>query len=234
MCVCVCECVCVCTHMRVCVCVCACMHVCAHACGYVCGWVGHEGIGNRGAVLYYTKTTIYFLLWYNSVIVYIVLVKVISLLSAAHTPDVCTTGSCTRTSVFLNSTASTRDPPYACHGEELVFHCEVVNGVTLNWASVPDIPCDNPISYTPGDSDGQMKERRGLYRSYLVSVSRNPPNSNFTSNLTFTPPESLNSVTVVCGNQLSLCSGTEAKNTLTITGKCCFNLTCTCCFPMHS
>ena len=156
--------------------------------------------------------------------------KVVSLLSAAHTPGMCTTGS----SVSLKSaTASTRDPPYACRGEGLVFNCTVKNGASIQWASEPDISCDNPLSFTTADSDGNHKER-GSYQSYLVSVARGLPFSNFTSNLTFTPPESVNNVTVVCGDQLSSYSITKDESTLSIIGKCCFNSTCTCCFHIHT
>ena len=160
--------------------------------------------------------------------------KVVCLLSAAHTPNVCTSVSCPRTSVFLNSTtASTRDPPYACRGEELVFTCAVMNGTSIQWASKPGIPCNRPLSYTPSDREGRKKDR-SLYQSYLISVARKPPNSNFTSNLTFTPPGFMDNVIVVCGDQLPFCSRTEAEITLSITGKCCFNLIFTCCFPMAS
>ena len=160
--------------------------------------------------------------------------KLVSLLSAAHTPDVCTPVSCTRTSVFLSSTtARTRDPPYACHGKELAFSCKVINGVSIQWASEPDIPCKNPLSYTTSDRNGTRKDR-GSYHSRLISVARSPPHSNFSSVLKFTPPGNVNNVTVVCGDQLPICSSTEAESTLSITGKCCFNLTCTYCFPMHT
>ena len=132
---------------------------------------------------------------------------------------VCTPISC-MTYVVLNSTTpSTRNPPYACRGEQLTFTCEVMNTVSLQWASEPDILCRNPISYTAGDDEGERR-RRGFYQSYLISVARDPPNSNFTSNLTFIPPQSVDSVTVVCGNQLLFCSSTEAERTVRITGKC--------------
>ena len=75
------------------------------------------------------------------------LMKVVSLLSAAPTQNVCTPVSCTETSVYLNSTtANRRDPPYACRGEKLVFHCEVVNGAGIQWASEPDISCKEPLT----------------------------------------------------------------------------------------
>ena len=136
-----------------------------------------------------------------------------------HSQGVCTPISCI-TSVVLNSTTtSARNPPYACRGDHLTFTCKVTNAVSLQWASEPDLLCSNPISYTAGDDEGERRTR-GFYQSYLISVARDPPNSNFTSNLTFTPPLSLNSVTVVCGNQLSLCSNTEAEHTVRITGKC--------------
>ena len=132
--------------------------------------------------------------------------------------SVCTPISCV-TSVVLNSTTtSARNPPYACRGEQLVFNCEVMNAVSLQWASEPDILCGNAISYTAGDDEGETRPS-GFYQSYLISVARDPPNSNFTSNLTFAPPESVTKVTVVCGNQLSLCSSTEAERTVSITGK---------------
>ena len=138
-----------------------------------------------------------------------------------HSQKVCTPTSCRVTSVVLNSTTiSGRNPPYACRGEQLVFNCQVMNVVSLQWASEPDILCSNAISYTAGDDEGERRTRNdGSYQSYLVSVARDPPNSNFTSNLTFTPPESVNNVTVVCGNQLSFCSSTEAERTVRITGK---------------
>ena len=128
------------------------------------------------------------------------------------------------TSVHLSSTAaSTRDPQYACRGKQLVFNCEVVNGVVLQWVSEPDIPCNDPIIFTSGDDEGQRRTRNeDFYQSYLISVARRPPDSNFTSNLTFTPPESVNSVTVVCEDkheQLSCCN-TKAESTIIITGQC--------------
>ena len=139
--------------------------------------------------------------------------------SAVHTQVVCTPRSCI-TSVHLNSTiTSTRNPQYACRGEQLTLTCGVTNAVSLQWASEPDILCNSTISYTAGDDEGERRIK-GSYQSYLVSVARDPPFSNFTSNLTFTPSESVNSVTVVCGNQLSLCSGTEAERIIMITGKC--------------
>ena len=145
---------------------------------------------------------------------------VVILLSAVHTQDVCTPLLCARTSVFLTSnTTSTRDPPYACRGEKLSFSCEVVRGVTLQWASEPDICRDMPISYTSGDDEGETR-RIGSYQSSLVSVSPDAQNSNFSSVLRFSPNETMDSVTVVCGNQLPFCSSTEAELTLRITGKC--------------
>ena len=135
-----------------------------------------------------------------------------------HTQGVCTPISCI-TSVHLNSTAtSTRDLQYACRGEQLTFTCEVMNAASLQWVSEPDILCNNTISYTAGDNEGERRIK-GFYQSYLISVARNPPNSNFTSNLTFIPPQSMDSVTVICGNQLSVCSSTEAERTVRITGK---------------
>ena len=142
----------------------------------------------------------------------------ISSTSVVDSQSVCTPISCV-TSVVLNSTTTrARNPPYACRGEQLVFNCEVMNAVSLQWASEPDILCDNAISYTAGDDEGETRPS-GLFQSYLISVVRNPPNSNFSSNLTFTPSESVTNVTVVCGNQLSLCSSTEAERTVRITGK---------------
>ena len=141
-----------------------------------------------------------------------------------QTQGVCAPSSCIgtisvdlRTSVFLNSTA-TRDPPYACRGEEITFSCEVMNGISLQWVSEPDIPCNRPLGYTVGDDEGKTRTR-GSYQSRLTSVVRNPLNYYLNSLLTFTPPRSTDSVTVVCGDQLSLCSNTETERTLNITGK---------------
>ena len=153
-----------------------------------------------------------------------ILIEVISSVSTVHTHGVCAPSSCTgtsatRTTSVVLRTTITRDPPYACREEKLTFNCDVLNGVILQWVSKPDIPCDHAFSFTTNDV---VEQTRGndLYQSYLVSVSRKPPNSNFSSNLTFTPPRSVNNVTVVCGDQLSLCSSTEDEYTLNITGKC--------------
>ena len=140
-------------------------------------------------------------------------------LNTVHTESVCTPVSC-ETRVYLSSTtASTRDPPYACRGEELVFYCAVLNGASLQWASEPDIPCNRSLGYTMGDDMGQTRTR-GPYQSRLTSVIRNPPNLQLSSVLTFTPSASVDNVTVVCGDQLSLCSSTKQESTLNITGKC--------------
>ena len=131
----------------------------------------------------------------------------------------CSPTSCA-TSVHLNVTpASVRDPPYACRGEQLTFSCETVNAVTLQWAFEPDVPCDNPFSYTTADDEGETRAT-GSYQSRLLSVSPNPPYSNFSSFLTFTAPRSMESVTVVCGNLLPICSRTQSELTLMLTGKC--------------
>ena len=128
--------------------------------------------------------------------------------------------SCIRTSVFLAPVAvSAHNPRYACRGEEVAFICEVTYGASLEWASEPDISRNLPISYTAFNIEGETRTS-GSYRSHLVSVARSPPRSNFTSNLTFAPSPSVNSVTVVCGDQLSSCRKTEEIHTLAITGKC--------------
>ena len=127
-----------------------------------------------------------------------------------------------RTSVLLNST-TTRDIPYACRGEEMTFICLVVNGISLQWVCEPDIPCNRPLGYTTGDDEGETRTR-GYYHSRLVSVARSFPDTYLSSVLTFTPPGSMDSVTVVCGDQLSLCPSTEDEYTVNITGKC--NVVC--------
>ena len=116
--------------------------------------------------------------------------------------------SYSRTSVHLSpSSVGARDPPYACRSEEVTFLCQVINGLTLQWASEPDIPCNDPISYTPADIVGS-------YQSRLISIARNPPYSNFSSVLTFIPPQFVNNVTVQCGEQPPICSSTEAESQL--------------------
>ena len=128
---------------------------------------------------------------------------------------------CSKTSVFLSlTTASTRNPPYACRGESVTFHCEVVNGASLQWVSEPDICRNLPVSFTSSDNEGEEITRdfhTYMYHSRLLSLAQNPPTSNFSSVLTFTPNTS---ITVICGDQLSSCGRTENESTLPITGKC--------------
>ena len=153
-----------------------------------------------------------------------VLMRVIFFLPAVQSQGVCAPSSCTttsasmRASVVLNST-SKHDPPYACRGEEMTFSCELMNGVSLQWVSEPDIPCDRPIGYTIGDDEGETRTR-GSYQSRLTSVVQSPLNSYLSSVFKFTPPGSMNNITVVCGDQLSLCNSAEAERTLSIIGKC--------------
>ena len=124
-----------------------------------------------------------------------------------------------RTSVLLNLT-STHDPPYACRGEGITFSCEVMNGISLQWASEPDILRNRPIGFTTGDDEGERRTRDS-YQSRLVSVQHHPQNPYLKSVLTYTPPAgSMDSVTVVCGDQLSLYNSAEAECTVSITGKC--------------
>lgn len=119
------------------------------------------------------------------------------------------------TNVVLTSDAV--NPLYVCRGQKVTLNCEVTNGASLDWASEPNICPNLPISYTAFNNAGHS-QTRGSYQSYLISVARNPPNSNFTSNFTFTANESVNNLTVQCGNQLSSC--TEQKHKLIIAGKC--------------
>lgn len=113
--------------------------------------------------------------------------------------------------------SSTHDRPYACRGKEMTFSCVVTNAASLQWASEPGIPCNRPIGYTTGDDEGQRRTR-GSYESHLTSVIPHSLNPYLRSTLTFTPPGSVNSVTVHCGDQLALCS-TEDEYTVQITGK---------------
>ena len=155
---------------------------------------------------------------------YCVIYIEISFIPAVHAYGACASNSCLmtstgmRTHVVLDST-SARDPPYACRGEEMTFSCEVINGVSLQWASEPDVPCNRSIGYTTADDEGETRTR-GSYQSNLTSIIRNSLNSYFSSVLTFTPPRSVNNVTVHCGDQLGLCGSTEGEHTLNITGKC--------------
>ena len=129
------------------------------------------------------------------------------------------TSTVMRTSVLLNLNG-THDPPYTCRGEEMTFSCEVINGVSLQWASEPDIPRSTPLGFTTGDDEGEPRTR-GSYQSRLVSVKHHPQNPYLKSVLTYTPPAgSTDNVTVVCGNELSLDNGAEAECTVSITGKC--------------
>lgn len=140
------------------------------------------------------------------------------LLSAVHT-QMCTQLVCTRTSALMNSTIpSTRNPPYVCRGMTAEFFCQVENGASLQWASEPQICSTVPISYTPFDSEGDIRER-DAYQSNLTSIIRNPPFSNFTSSLLLNTTESMDSVMVQCGDQLSSCTSTQTQSTFNVTGK---------------
>ena len=126
---------------------------------------------------------------------------------------------CFRTSVHLAPGAvSAHDSPYACRGEEVTFKCQVTHAASLEWASEPGILRNLPLSYTAFDEAGQTR-RRDSYRSRLLSVTPSPPRSNFSSVLIFTPSPSVNSVRVVCGDQLASCSR-EEDYTFTIAGNC--------------
>lgn len=141
-----------------------------------------------------------------------------------HAQNVCMPPPCVRTSVQLNSNAAiTQGLPYACRGDELTFTCQVMNGAGLQWVNEPEICRSLPVGYTTASREGDVV-RGSSYQSYLISVARAPPFSNFSSNLTFTPNASVNSVTVQCGDQLSSCSNTEDESDLSIAGKCVFVL----------
>ena len=137
-----------------------------------------------------------------------------------HAQNVCPQPPCVRTSVQLSSNAAiAQGLPYACRGDELTFTCQVMNGAGLQWVNEPEICRSLPVGYTTANSEGNM-EKGSSYQSYLISVVRNPPFSNFSSNLTFTANPPANNVTVQCGDQLSSCSNTEDEITVIITGKC--------------
>lgn len=173
---------------------------------YVCTWI---------AILYIFRPPVYTLT--------ICMLVFCFFCNTACAQSVCTPVSC-ETRVYLSSsTASKRDPPYACRGEELVFHCAVVNGASLQWASEPDIPCNRSLGYTMGDDEGEIRTR-GPYQSRLTSVTRNSPNLQLSSVLTFIPSASVDNVTVVCGDQLSLCSSTKEESTINIAGECTCNM----------
>ena len=137
-----------------------------------------------------------------------------------HAQNVCMPPPCVRTSVQLNSNAAiTQGLPYACRGDELTFTCQVMNGAGLQWVNEPEICRSLPVGYTTASREGDVV-RGSSYQSYLISVARAPPFSNFSSNLTFTANPPANNVTVQCGDQLSSCSDREAETTVIITGKC--------------
>ena len=137
-----------------------------------------------------------------------------------HAQNVCTPPPCVRTSVQLSSNATiAQGLSYACRGDKLTFTCHVMNGAGLQWVNEPEICRSLPVGYTPVNSEGDVVTG-GSYQSYLISVTRDPPFSNFSSNLTFTPNASVDNVTVQCGDQLSSCSDTQTGITVNITGKC--------------
>jgi len=156
------------------------------------------------------------MLGYNYVIVYW---GNLSFLLPSARAQTCTPLGCIQTYVLMNSSIpSTRDPPYACRGERVTYFCQVLNGASLQWASEPDICTSVPISYTSGDNEGELR-LRGAYQSNLTSVVRNPPNSNFTSSLLLDTSGSMDSVTVVCGDQISSCISVQNQSVISITGK---------------
>lgn len=134
--------------------------------------------------------------------------------------NVCTPPPCVRTSVQLSSNAAiAQGLLYACRGDQLTFTCQVMNGAGLQWVNEPEICRSLPVGYTTANSEGDVT-RGSSYQSYLIAVASAPPFSNFTSNLTFAPNTSVDSVTVQCGDQLSSCSDSETETTVIITGKC--------------
>ena len=141
---------------------------------------------------------------------------------AAVVQNECPVMSCIRTSVRLSpSSTGTRNPPYACRGENVTFTCEVVNARSLQWASEPEICRNVPFSYTPVDDEGEMRVSPSRsYQSNITFIASNPPYSNFSSVLTFTPPGPVDNVTVVCGDQLSSCTSTQNESTVNYAGKC--------------
>ena len=81
--------------------------------------------------------------------------------------------SCFRTSVHLSpSSIGARDPPYACRGENVTFICQVINGVTLQWASDPEIPCDNPMSYTTAYTSSSILKLQLRPYSHSTSICK--------------------------------------------------------------
>ena len=131
---------------------------------------------------------------------------------------------CIRRYIHLSPiSVGARDPPYACQGENVTFTCQVINGVALQWASEPDICRIVPFTYSTADDEGEVRFKtteRGFYLSTLVSVARDIPYSNLSSNFTFTPNGSVSNIMVQCGNELSVCPSAQANSTINYAGKC--------------
>ena len=141
-------------------------------------------------------------------------------LSTVYSQSTCPPVACIGTVVSLNP-SSTQNRTYACRGAKVTFTCVVLNGASLQWVSEPEICSNVPFSFTSVDMDGELRESpSGAYRANIISIARNPPFSNFTSNLTFTPTESTDNVTVICGDQVSACSSTRNERTIRYVGKC--------------
>ena len=131
----------------------------------------------------------------------------------------------TATVSLKSEAAITRNPPFVCRNELVKFTCEVTQATAVQWVSEPDVRHDAPIRYIPSDDVGETR-RRGSCQSNLTHIERNPPFSNFSSELIVTPPESVKSVRAECGHQQSLCSSTWAESIVPITSKCvCFCVT---------
>lgn len=114
---------------------------------------------------------------------------------------------------------SMNSPPTfaAIVGDQLVFTCKVLQAGSVQFAAEPIICRASPLGYLSGNDVGDQRHQ-GIFRSDLVGLDRNPPNSNFTVILTGTPTEQM-TLMVLCGERVSLCAGVEQKN-VTINGKC--------------
>ena len=110
---------------------------------------------------------------------------------------------------------SSVDGRCAISGEDVIYSCQVHNGITLQFCSAE---FEEPIRFTASDESGFSASRaRGLFQATLTGVNRTGSDeltANFTAQLRVTATMDLNGSLIECG------SGRETENnTLLVSGK---------------
>jgi len=106
--------------------------------------------------------------------------------------------------VMLTSSVQQAGRQTACPGETVIFTCDVLDDVALQWIAGNQIPSTDPISFLPNSQTDTIS--RGSFTATLVSAIGNPNNiqrARFRSQLTVTVVEGsgLNGTKVTCNRQ---------------------------------